>query len=117
VLAKTHAIVFNTGLYHNTLEKWEEVPISQANYDNFCKHMIQAQTRLQNKKTSKQHGYGMAAEQIQELTENFCNIVTSEQQDKDNDCTAINLMRQEMVAMRLLIEQFQNKALPPPRNC
>jgi hypothetical protein len=26
VLAKTHAIVFNTGLYHDALEKWEEVP-------------------------------------------------------------------------------------------
>jgi hypothetical protein len=50
VLAKTHAIVFNTGLYHDALEDWEEVPISLANYDNFCKHMIQAQTRLQTRK-------------------------------------------------------------------
>jgi hypothetical protein len=71
---------------------------------------------LQNKKTSKQHGYGMAAEQIQELTENFCNIVMSERQEKENDHTAINLMRQEMAVMRLLIEQLQSKALPPPRN-
>jgi hypothetical protein len=74
-LAKPHAIVFSTGLYHNTLEKWEEVPARQANYENFCKHIIQAQTRLQNKKTTKQQGYGI-----------------------------INLMRQEMAAMRSLIE-------------
>jgi hypothetical protein len=112
VLAKTHAIVFNTGLYHDALEKWDEVPIGLANNDNFCKHMIQAQTRLQNKKTSKQHRYGMA----QELMENCCNIVTSEWHDKENDHTAINLMRQEMAAMRSLIEQLQTKALPPPRN-
>jgi hypothetical protein len=87
VLAKTHAIVFNTELYHNTLEKWEVVPISQATYDNFCKHMIQEQTRLQNKKTSKQHGYGMAADQIQELTENFlqhCHVRTAGQRKRPN---------------------------------
>jgi hypothetical protein len=44
VLAKTHAIIFNTGLYYDALEKWEEVPIAQAMYDNFWKHMIWAQT-------------------------------------------------------------------------
>jgi hypothetical protein len=115
VLAKTHAIVFNTGLYHDALEKWEEVSIGQANYDNFCKHMIQAQTRLQNKRTSKQHGYGMAAEHIQELTENFCNLVTTKRHEKENDRSIINLMRQEMAAMRTLIEQLQTKTVPPPQ--
>jgi hypothetical protein len=117
ILAKTHAMVFNTGLYHNALEKWDEVPIGQANYENFCKHMIQVQKRLQNKKTTKQQGYGVAANQIQELIEFFCNIVTSKRQDKENDRAIINLMRQEMADMHLLIEQLQNKPLPAPRNC
>jgi hypothetical protein len=94
VLAKTQAIVFNTGLYHETLEKWEEVPVAHATYDNFCKHIIQAQTRLQSKRTSKQHSYSLAAEQIQELTENFCNLVSSERNNKENDRNIINLMRQ-----------------------
>jgi hypothetical protein len=43
-LAKTHAIVFTTGLYYDALEKWEEVPPTQADYENLCKHVIQAQT-------------------------------------------------------------------------
>jgi hypothetical protein len=87
ILAKTHAIVFNTGLYYDALKKWDEVPLAKATYENFCKHMIQAQTRLQTKKTSKQQGYGLAAEHIQELTDNFCSLVT---QEKENDRSTIN---------------------------
>jgi hypothetical protein len=116
VIAKTHAIVFNMGLYHDALEKWDEVPVVQATYDNFCKHMIQAQTRLQNKRTSKHHSYGMAAEHIQELMENFCNLVSSECNDKENDRNLINLMRQEMATMRSLIEQMHTKQVPVPKN-
>jgi hypothetical protein len=56
ILAKAHAIVFNTGLYYEALEKWDEVPIGQATYENFCKHMIDAQTKLQNKKNIKATG-------------------------------------------------------------
>jgi hypothetical protein len=69
------AIVFNTRLYHDALEKWEEVPVGRATYDNFCKHMIHAKVWLQSKKTSKQQVYGLAAAQIHELTKNFCNLV------------------------------------------
>jgi hypothetical protein len=58
----------------------------------------------------------MASEQIQELTEFFCNIITAEWHDKENDREIINLMRQEMAAMRSLIEQLQNKPPPAPRN-
>jgi hypothetical protein len=57
VLAKTHAIVFNTGLYHDALEKWEEVPAVQATYDNFCKpgpNKIAKQTHI--KTTQLRHG-------------------------------------------------------------
>jgi ribosomal protein S15P/S13E len=116
ILAKAHAIVFNTGLYYDALEKWDEVPIVQSTYDNFCKHIIQAQTRLQTKQTSKQQGYGLAVEQIQELTENYCNLVTHERSEKENDRSTINLLRQEMSTMRALIEQMQNKPPQQPRN-
>jgi hypothetical protein len=116
ILAKAHAIVFNTGLYYEALEKWDEVPVAQATYDNFCKHIIQAQTRLQSKKTSKQQGYGMAAAEIQELTENFCNLVNAERAEKENERTTINLLRQEIDSMCSLIEQLQGKNVPPPRN-
>jgi hypothetical protein len=130
ILAKTHAIVFNTRLYYNALEKWdntrlyynalekwEEVPVAQASYENFCKHMIQAQTQLQTKRTSKQQGYGLAAEYMQELTDNFCSLVT---QEKENDRSTINSMQQELIAMRLLIEQLQISNRQPPllqNNC
>jgi hypothetical protein len=77
--------------------------------------MIQAQTRLQNKRTTKQHGYGLGADHIQELTENFCNIVTAERQDKENDQAVINL-RQEMSTMCQLVEQLQNNPQPAPKN-
>jgi hypothetical protein len=115
-LAKTHAIVFNTGLYHEALEKWEEIPPVQATYDNFCKHMILAQTRLQNKRTTKQQGYGLGAEHIQEMTENFCNIVTAQREENENDRAVIKLLRQEMASMRQLIEQLQNVPKPVPNN-
>jgi hypothetical protein len=65
ILAKAYAIVLNTGLYYKALEKWDEVLIRQATYNNFCKHMIEAQTRLQTKKRSIQQCYGLAVEQIQ----------------------------------------------------
>jgi hypothetical protein len=113
VLAKTHAIVFNTGLYYDALEKRDEVPIG---CDNFCKHMIQTQTQLQTKRTSKQQGYGLAVEQIQELTENFCNFVTHERIEKENDWSTINLLRHEMSVMQALIEQLQNKSTQQPQN-
>jgi hypothetical protein len=104
ILAKVHAIVFNTGLYYEALEKWDEVPVAQATYDNFCKHMIQAQTRLQSKSTTKQQGYGLATAELHELTENFCNLVNAERAEKENERSTINQLRQEMTAMRTLIE-------------
>jgi hypothetical protein len=82
ILAKAHAIVF--GLYHDALEKWDEVPAPQANCDTFCKHMIQAQTRLQSKTTSMQQGYGLATTQLHELMENFCNLINAERAEKEN---------------------------------
>jgi hypothetical protein len=115
-LAKAHAIVFNTGLYYEALEKWDDVPVGQATYENFCKHMIDAQTKLNNKKTSKQQGYGLAVEQIQEITENFCHLVSLERNEKENDRATINLLRQEMSAMRTLIEQMQQKTTKQPHN-
>jgi hypothetical protein len=94
ILAKAHTIVFNTGLYHDTLEKWDEVPAPQANYDTFCKHMIQAQTWLQSKTTSKQQGYSLATTQLHELTENFCNLINAERAEKENERETINLLCQ-----------------------
>jgi hypothetical protein len=40
--------------------------------------MIQAQSRLQSKTTSKQQGYGLASTQLHELTEKFCNLINAE---------------------------------------
>jgi hypothetical protein len=116
ILAKVHAIVFNTGLYYEALEKWDEVPVAQATYDNFCKHMIQAQTRLQSKRTTKQQDYGLATAELHELTENFCNLVNAERAEKENERSTINQLRQEMTSMRTLIEQLQHKNTPLPRN-
>jgi hypothetical protein len=51
----------------------------------------------------------LAVEQIQEITENFCNLVSLERNEKENDQATINLLRQEMSAMRTLIEKMQQK--------
>jgi hypothetical protein len=56
----------------------------------------------------------MAAEKIQELTENFYSLVTTKHHEKENNCSDINL---EMAAMRTLIEQLQSTPAPPPKNC
>jgi hypothetical protein len=112
VLAKTHAIVFNTGLYHDALEKYlldKPTTIILQTYDSSA-------NKDPNKQTSKQHRYGMAAEQIQELTKSFCSLVTTKCNEKENDHSFINLMQQEMTAMQTLIKQLQNKTTPPPRN-
>jgi hypothetical protein len=49
ILAKLHAIVFHTGLYHEALEKWDDLPAVQKTFDMCSKHIMHAQNNLQNK--------------------------------------------------------------------
>jgi hypothetical protein len=73
-LSKAHALVFNTGLFFETLDKWEDLPFINQTYPQICTYITQAQNHLQNKKTTKQHGYGLAVEQMQELTEKIATL-------------------------------------------
>jgi hypothetical protein len=112
ILAKLHTIVFQTGLYHNVLKKWDELPANQKTFKAFSKHIIHAQTNLCNKKTSKQHGYGgMAVEQMQELTENFANMVTINRQDKENEHMQYMHMRNELAELKAIISKLHQQ--PP----
>jgi hypothetical protein len=108
ILAKLHAIVFQTGLYH---KKWDELPANQKTFEAFSKHIIHAQTNLHDNKMSKQHRYGMAVEQIQELTENFANMVTINQQDKENEHT--QYMRNELAELKAIISKVHQQ--PPAK--
>jgi hypothetical protein len=108
-LSKAHALVFNTGLFFETLDKWDELPVANQTYPQFCTFVTQAQHRLRNKKTTKQHGYGLAVEQMQELTENF---VTNDRQDKENDRAIIIALRQETAEMKTLIAALQQTPQP-----
>jgi hypothetical protein len=67
-LSKAHALVFNTGLFFETLDKWDELPAANQTYPQFCTVITQAQNRLRNKKTTKQHGYGLAVEQTSAIS-------------------------------------------------
>jgi hypothetical protein len=111
-LSKAHALVFNTRLFFDTLDKWDELLAANQTYPQFCTFITAAQNRLRNKKTTKQHGYRLAVEQMQELTENFCNLVTNNRQDKENDRAIITALRQEMAEMKALIAVLQHT--PPP---
>jgi hypothetical protein len=113
-LSKAHALVYNTGLYFDTLDKWDELPAVNQTYQQFCTNITQAQNRLRNKKTTKQHGYGLAVEQMQEITENFCNLVSNDRQEKENDRAIITALRQEMAEMKALIAALQHT--PQPSN-
>jgi hypothetical protein len=106
-LSKAHALVFNTGLYFDALDKWDELPALNQTYPQFCTHIMQAQNRLRNNTTTKQHGYGMTMEHMQELTENFCNLVSSNQQEKENDQAIISALWQEISEMKTLIASLQ----------
>jgi hypothetical protein len=114
-LSKAHALVFNTGLYFDALDKWDELQPLSRTYLQFCTHITQAQNRLRNKATTKQHGYGMAMEQMQELTKNFCNMVSSDRQEKENDRAIISALRQEISEMKTLIASLQKAPRPAPR--
>jgi hypothetical protein len=114
-LSKAHALVFNTGLYFDALDKWDELPALNQTYQQFCTHITQAQNRLRNKTTTKQHGYGLAVEQMQELTENFCNLVTNNRKEKENDRAIISALRQEISKMKTLIASLQKVPQPAPR--
>jgi hypothetical protein len=69
-LSKAHTLDFNTGLFFETLDKWDELPAANQTYPQFCTFITKAQNCLRNKKTTKQHGYGLAVEQMQELAIN-----------------------------------------------
>jgi hypothetical protein len=77
-------------------------------------YITQVKNRLCNKKTMKQHGYGLAVEQVQELTKNFSTLVTNNCQDKENDRVVITALRQEMSEMKALIAALQHTPQPTP---
>jgi hypothetical protein len=57
----------------------------------------------------------MAMEQMQELTENFCNLVSTDRQEKENDQAIILALRQEISDMKTLIASLQKVPCPAPR--
>jgi hypothetical protein len=101
ILPKLHAVVFHTGLYH----------------DAFSKHIIHDQNNLQNKKTSKQYGYGMAVEQMQELTQNFVNMITDKWHDKENKANHYLIMCTEIAELNAIISKLQQQPTPKPPAC
>jgi hypothetical protein len=38
-LSKAHALVFNTGLFFETLDKWDDLPAANQTYPQFCTYM------------------------------------------------------------------------------
>jgi hypothetical protein len=53
-------------------------------------------------------------EQMQELTENFCNLVSNNRQEKENDQAIISALRQEISEMKSLISALQKVPWPAP---
>jgi hypothetical protein len=52
---------------------------------------------------------------MQEFTENFCNLVTNNCQDKENNRAIITVLCQEMSKMKALIAALQHMPQPTPQ--
>jgi hypothetical protein len=55
-LSKAHALVFNTGLFFETLDKWDELPVANQTYPHLILHVHHASakppTQQENNKTT-----------------------------------------------------------------
>jgi hypothetical protein len=83
---------------------------SKKNFDAFSKHIVHAQNNLRNKKTSKRHGYRMAVEQMQELTQNFANMITT-----NSGANHYLIMRSDFAEFKAIISKLQQQ--PTPKRC
>jgi hypothetical protein len=73
ILSKTFHIVFQIG-------EWKQQPAAAKTYVLFKKHILLAQQDNRNEEhTTKQTRYGLAAQKLEEMTENFANYVAVEQ--------------------------------------
>jgi hypothetical protein len=91
ILSKALAIVFNMGLYADDIKEWNKFAGNLKNLATFKTHFLNAQKTLRKQRaTTKQMGYGLAAVQIQEISEQFANFVSSERAEKAADCATKN---------------------------
>jgi hypothetical protein len=80
ILSKTFHIEFQTGLFLQACREWKRQPAAAKTYVLFKRHIILAQQDNRNEeRTTKQTGYGLAAQKLEEMTENFANNVAVEQ--------------------------------------
>jgi hypothetical protein len=85
-LSKALAIVFSTGLYADDIKEWNKFAANLKNLATFKMHFLKAQKTLRKQRaTTKKMGYGLAAVQIQEISEQFANFVSSERAEKAAD--------------------------------
>jgi hypothetical protein len=73
ILRTAYLLVYDTGLYYEELEKWDEEQDADKTWDNFQKHMRAAQTKLKKRKTLNKHS-GFHGANLAE--EDLINLVT-----------------------------------------
>jgi hypothetical protein len=111
ILSKALAIVFNTGLYADDIKEWNKFGANLKNLATFKTHFLKAQKTLRKQRTTtKQMGYGLAAVQIQEISEQFANFVSAERADKAAD-RATTTVEQDATRAALQVLATQNADL------
>jgi uncharacterized coiled-coil protein SlyX len=89
ILRTAYSIVYDTGLYYETLEKWDDKPAADKTWKNFQTHMNIAKTKMDKRcQADKAAGYHNANHIAEE---DLINIVCSATQRPLEDIT--NLLR------------------------
>jgi hypothetical protein len=108
ILRTAYLLVYDTGLYYEDLEKWDEEPETNKTWDNFQKHMRAAQTKLKKRKTlnknSGYHGANLAEEDL-------INLVTGAAQAPYADLQ--NIIKELQAEMKQLKSNKQEQ----PKEC
>jgi hypothetical protein len=113
ILAKLNTIIFQTSLYHKALEEGGELPANQQMYDDFEKHIIHAQTNLHNNKPANSMDTEWQWNKCRN-SQNFGNMVTIDQQEKENRHTHYMLMHSKIAELKAIISKLQQQLPPKP---
>jgi hypothetical protein len=75
IMNQATLVVCNTGLFYEDLKKWDAKPATHKSYKEFCDHNRRHSRSSEDKQqSSKQSGYGLAIQEIHDMTENFANF-------------------------------------------
>jgi uncharacterized phage-associated protein len=123
IVGKCERLVLETGLFNDTLEKWDARPTIEQTYANFKEQILAAQrVHRKHSGTAKQSGYGLAIQHMTQVTEGVANAVSAVHEkaaaSEAKTLAAMGRMEAEMVAMRKTMTEmaarYNAPGQPPP---